>query len=135
VSFLNINFEIPYYTQSTIYTICSYSPLKNWVNLLASVPKRDLLSLANKTADLDLATSKDVITTFIRDYPRQLSLGNMHITGPPKNAASTGNNSAPMVEVWPKPRRKVFWEPQVPLPDEPMPENIHNFKIIGLRFV
>jgi hypothetical protein len=100
--------------------------------LLASVPHRDLRSLANKTAHQDVATRKDLITTFIRDQPR-LSLGNMHIVGPPENAPSTGNGTTPMVEVWPK--RKLFWEPQIPLPDEPMSEKVHNFKILGLRFV
>jgi hypothetical protein len=96
------------------------------------VRHRDLLSLANKIAHLDLASSKNHIANFIRDQPR-LSLGRMHITWPPENAASNANASTPMVRVFPK--RKLFWEPRIPLPDEPMPENIHNFKILYLRFV
>jgi hypothetical protein len=68
------------------------------VNLLASVAHRDLRSLANKTANQDVATRKDLIANFIRDQPR-LSLGNMHIMGPPKNASSS-DSGTPMVQVF-----------------------------------
>jgi hypothetical protein len=102
--------------------------LENWADLLPFVPRRQLVALLFQLDDRQFVS----ILQYCLNEEGHVTLGHLCIVAPKENHAIDG----PIVEV----RRIPEWNPTPPvmetiLPDEPIPNNVHNFTLLTLRFL
>jgi hypothetical protein len=101
-------------------------PLENWADLLPSVPRRQLVALLFQLGDRQFAS----ILQYCLNEVGHITLGHLSIAAPRENYAIDG----PIVEVW----HRLGWESppamETILPNEPIPNNVHNFTLLSLRF-
>jgi hypothetical protein len=96
--------------------------LENWSDLLPLVPRRQLVALLFILGDRQFAG----ILQFCLNEDGHITLGHLRIMPPKENNAIDG----PIVELI-KMMSPVL---ETPMPDEPIPKNVHNFNSITLRF-
>jgi hypothetical protein len=100
-------------------------PLENWADLLAFVPRHQLVEIVGQIGDRHFARALQ----FCLHKIGKVFLGGLRIFPPRKK---DGQNGRPFVKLW---RKHFGWGQQkLALADLPMPENVKWFKSIYLRF-
>jgi hypothetical protein len=103
----------------------SQLPLENWADLLAFVPRHQLVEIVGQIGDRHFARALQ----FCLHKIGKVFLGGLRIFPPRKK---DGQNGRPFVKLW---RKHFGWGQQkLALADLPMPENVKWFKSIYLRF-
>jgi hypothetical protein len=99
--------------------------LENWADLLPFVPRRQLVALLFKLGDPQFAS----ILQYCLNEVGHITIDYLRIRAPKENYAIHG----PIVEVTKIIRRNNYLE--TPIPDEPIPKNVHNFYSLMFRFL
>jgi hypothetical protein len=100
--------------------------LENWADLLPFVPRGQLVALLFKLDDRRFAS----ILQYCLNEEGHVTLGHLRILEPRESNAING----PIVELC---EMLDGWTPAVletPMPDEPIPKNVNNFKSLTFRF-
>jgi hypothetical protein len=97
--------------------------LENWADLLPFVPRRQLLSLLFKLDDRRFAS----ILQYCLNEDGHITLGHLCIRAP-----YFIDDDGPIVQL----TKDFGCLPilETPLPDEPIPKNVHNFNLLTIRF-
>jgi hypothetical protein len=97
--------------------------LENWSDLLPFVPRSQLVALLFQLDDRQFAS----ILQYCLNEDGHITLGHLRIVTPRQNG--------PIVELCKITRGYLTPVLETPMPDEPIPKNVHNFKSLTLRFL
>jgi hypothetical protein len=100
----------------------SQLPLENWSDLLPFVPRRQLVALLFQLGDYQFAS----ILQFCLNEDGHITLGHLRIRAPKEND--------PIVQLCKMVGRNYISVLETPLPDEPIPKNVHSFNSLTFRF-
>jgi hypothetical protein len=105
----------------------SQLPLENWSDLLPFVPRLQLVPLLFQVGDRQFAS----ILQYCLNEVGQITLGHLRIRPPKENGPIDG----PIVELLQMPGLDLIPVLKSPMPDEPIPKNVHNFHSLTFRFL